>query len=127
MKRFLLAASAAAALSLGGCATTTTGTTTTIATIEADVQSAAASACSFVPTIATVASIIATLFPGGSATEAIVGTIAAQICSAVAAVPVAASGRLGATAAVYYPGTMIPIHGTFVSKSAGRLRARFHR
>lgn len=129
IRNCLLTATTVAGLAIGGCATTATTIPATIDTVEQDIQNAASHACQFVPTIATVASIIATLFPGGSATEAIVGTVASQICSAVAASPAAASARLGATASpvpVYYPGTTVEIHGTFESKSASRLR-RGHR
>lgn len=123
MKKLLASVALIGALGLGGCATTGGGAQPIIADItafEQSVQQVAVAACSFLPTTATVAGILSSLFPGVSTTEQLAATIAGQICNAV--VPVASSvsarKRLGAT--VYYPGTTIPIHGTFVGKTGVR-------
>jgi hypothetical protein len=111
----------AAALALAGCGTT--GNSTIISSIQAfeqAVQQDAAAACAFLPTTATVAGIVASLFPGVSVTEQIAAQVAAQICSAVtAASPAATGGRFGDTP-VYFPGTNVVIHGTFVSARGRR-------
>jgi hypothetical protein len=80
-KALVLAAMAAAALSLGACQTTGT-----VASIEAQVQSDSNLACSFIPTATTIASVIASL-AGAGAIVADAGTIAQSICSAIAAAP----------------------------------------
>jgi hypothetical protein len=98
------------ATSLAGCATTATD----IATIEAQIQADAKILCGFVPTISTVAQILAALFPSGGAVITAANAIASQICSAV----VSASPK--AAAVIYYPGTNVEIHGAFVG--AGRYR-----
>lgn len=99
---------------LASCGTTGNTLPASIAAIESAVQADASAICQFEPTLATVAQIISSLFPGGGAVDAIAAPIAQQICSAVTALPVPVAGRLR-TAIVYYPGTNIQIHGTFLS------------
>lgn len=80
-KALVLAAMAAGALSLGACQTTGT-----VSSIEAQVQSDAQLACSFIPTATTIGSVIASL-AGAGAVVADAGTIAQKICDAIAAAP----------------------------------------
>ena len=70
MKKLVLAL----LLSLGLVACNTTATT-----IETEVQTAATILCGFEPTIASIAAIITVAY-GGAATEAMVNTIATNIC-----------------------------------------------
>ena len=103
MQRNYIAFSLAVALattSLVGCATSpTTGLPTIdptlLATIETQVQQDAAAVCGFIPTIGTIASIVASLIPGGSAVVTIASDVAGQICTAVTPVqaPLAALGK----------------------------------
>ena len=83
MKRFVIIA--VAALALAGCGTTTG--------VDVDakikqVQEQTRFACSFVPTVETVAKIIAT-FTGGAAAVDAVGAAARGICAAVTTAPLA--------------------------------------
>lgn len=107
MKLAVIALTAAA---VAGCTTLPAS----VATIETEIQADASSLCQFEPTLATVAQIVTSLFPGAAAVEAIVQPVAQQICTAVVNAPIPASGKFGA-AVVYYPGTTIPIHGTFLA------------
>lgn len=88
-------------LALGGCATTGGIVAPTIASVQA----AAVAACSFLPTVATVASIIA----AGNPAVITAGAIAEAICSALAASK--SSARKRATVPVV--GNVV-IHGTYV-------------
>ena len=97
-----------AALSLGGCATTGTGGTTSVSSTAAQVQAAAVMVCGFLPTVASVSSILAALIPGGGAVEQLVASAADQICAAV--LP-AKSGKLGAKVPTVHG---IVVHGRFV-------------
>jgi hypothetical protein len=85
-------------LSMGGCTTTGAIDVTTI-------QQDAVLACGFLPTVGTVANIIAVGNPLLATAEA----VAAAICAAVA--PAKASGRLGAVAPQV---NGVTIHGRFV-------------
>lgn len=114
-----LALVVAASLSLGACATNpSTGKPTIdptqITDIENQVQKGAAAVCGFVPTLGTVASIIAT-FTGTSPIVGIVNQVVTSICNAV--VPAKASlrrgaHRFGATNAPTVNG--VPIQGYFI-------------
>jgi hypothetical protein len=84
MKKLLLLASLAAAVSLAGCGTTSTTLTNDIASIEAQVQADTNVLCGFVPTAATIAAFI----PGFGTIAASAATIAEGVCSAIAAAPV---------------------------------------
>jgi hypothetical protein len=114
----------AATLSLGACASSGTNTTpTSITSFEQIIQQDAQAICSFVPTLASVAAIVGAVVPGATADTTVASSIATQICTAVASVA-STSLKAGTTAApaIYYPGTMIPIHGTFVSKLKAKKR-----
>jgi hypothetical protein len=120
------------ALSIGLAACGTTGgltpaaVTTDLTTIETDIIGYAQSLCGFQPALSTVESIITTLYPAASVATVPEQAIAQTICSAVPPPPTvvpAAAGRFGA-AVVYYPGTYIQIHGTYVSLPVA---ARYHR
>jgi hypothetical protein len=91
------------ALGIVGCNTTTT-------TVEADVQTAAANLCGFVPELASIAAIITAAY-GGAATEAQVSTIAANVCKVVTP-----TTSTPAAEQWIYPDTNVVIHGKFVAK-----------
>lgn len=92
MRKFMLGAALAFFLAAGGCATSSTsGTTITVA----GVQAAAQTACGFLPTATSVASLL-TANPAVATAEA----VAAIICGAVTAATPLASGKLGATPTV---------------------------
>jgi len=109
-------------VSLGGCATDpTTGATTIdvaqITSIEAEVQKNAAIICGFVPTIGTVASVIASLV-GGSAVTTLATQAANAICGAVTPAKAQAM-RMGTRRLVVRRGTAptvngIPVEGYFI-------------
>jgi hypothetical protein len=97
----LKAAVLAAMISLGACATippVSTGGGVSIppsiggVTVQ-QIQDAAVKACKFVPTAQTVAGIIASFFPGGSAANDVVSVVVNSICSAIA--PTAAQAKFG--------------------------------
>lgn len=104
------------ALALGGCATSSTSTTDINSTIAA-VQSAAVTACKFLPTVSTVANLLTTGNAGGIAQTA--ESIAALICQAVAPAAVSSKLRdkLRVTSPTSSPITVngVVIHGRFVS------------
>ena len=101
MKKLVLAL----LLSLGLVACNTTATT-----IETEVQTATTVLCGFEPTIASIAAIITTAY-GGAATEAVVNTVATNICKAV----VAGNSTTPAAGQWVYPDTNVVIHGRFKS------------
>jgi hypothetical protein len=109
MRKFMLGAAMAAFIGLGGCATTSG----TIAV--ASVQTAAQTACGFLPTAASVASLL-TANPAVATAEA----VAAIICGAVAAVPPPAAGKLRGTptvtTTVVVNGKPVVITGTFTQQ-----------
>ena len=85
-----------------------------------DIVGYAEAACAFQPDIASVLAIVTALYPGAAIASVPEQAVASTICGAVSTVtpvPVTASGRLRAASPVYYPGTNIAIHGTFL-KSA---------
>lgn len=99
MKKLALALLIASTLSLGGCAGTLPPTV-------ASIQQLAVSVCGFLPTVATVASIIAAGNPLVATAEA----IANAICNAVT--PAKVSGRLRAVQPMV--GGVV-IHGRWVN------------
>jgi len=103
----LLKAVALAAL-LAGCNTTASSVVTAI-------QNAAVAACSFEPTAASVAAIITAAVGSTSVgTEALIATIAGNICKVVTTPALLSENK---TAAPWvYPGTNLPIQGGFVPK-----------
>jgi hypothetical protein len=103
----LLKAVALAAL-LAGCNTTASSVVTAI-------QNAAVAACSFEPTAASVAAIITAAVGSTSVgTEALIATVAGNICAVVTAPKPLSENK---TAAPWvYPGTNLPIQGGFVPK-----------
>ena len=104
----LLKAVALAAL-LAGCNTTASSVVTAI-------QNAAVAACSFEPTAASVAAIITAAVGSTSVgTEAIIATVAGNICKVVTA-PASSSEENKTAAPWVYPGTNLPIQGGFVPK-----------
>ena len=116
------------ALALGGCSSTSTLTpsslNTTITTVAADVISFARTICGFQPTIATAEAIITSLYPGASVATVPEQAIAQTICNSIPPPAVVAGGRLGAAAAVYYPGTHVAIHGAYVGRLGAHHRGR---
>lgn len=100
--KFLQAIALTGALLLGGCATTGSPST---ADIIAQVRQAAVATCGFLPTIETVAAIIA----AGNPTVVIAGTVASAICSAVTA-----STPLARRRGVLPTVNGVVIHGRFV-------------
>lgn len=104
MRKILLAS--AIALSLSGCATTG-GNPPDMNAIIAQIQQTTAQICSFVPTVETVAAIIAA-GSGGGATPAVVGvaSIANAICAAVTK---PAAARRGVPTV-----NGVPVNGSFV-------------
>ncbi len=112
MRKFLIAASAAASIGLGGCATTGGVTSPTdITSFIAQVQATTSAVCSFVPTVETVASVIgAVTGPAGAGIVATANGIASAICSAVA--PAKASGKLRAAQPTV---AGVAIHGRFLN------------
>ena len=123
MKKLFSTSAAVIALALGGCSSTSTVTptslNTTITTIAADVIGFARTICGFQPTIATAEAIITSLYPGASVATVPEQAIAQTICNSIPPPAVAAARRLGAGAAIVYPGTNIVIHGTYVGRSLG--------
>src|SRR5258705_8265851 len=119
----LALATALASASLAGCATDpTTGTTTIdvakVTSVEAEVQKNAAIICGFVPTLGTVASVIAS-FVGGGGVATIATQAANAICSAV--VPAKAmmvrrpGNRLAMRRGVAHPTVNgVPVEGYFI-------------
>lgn len=112
MRKFIL--TVVCALGLSGCAGTLAQITAAIPSTEVvnteiqQVQAIASQVCGFIPTVSTVANIIATL-TGTSAAVSSVTAIANSICSAVTA-PIA-RGKRGAVR----PSVRgVPIHGNFV-------------
>lgn len=94
MRKFMLATTFAALIALGGC--TAAQITQTAANIEGDIQASTAAACNIIPTVATIASIAATVFgqPNIAAlTIAAEQAIVSEICTAA---PPPASARLRA-------------------------------
>jgi hypothetical protein len=92
MRKMLAGVAIAASLTLGACATDpTTGLPTInqqeLASVEAQIQQDAAAACKFVPTVASVAAVIATFVNVGSVVD-LVNQSVIQICSAVSTAPV---------------------------------------
>lgn len=81
MRKTLIALSFAA--TLGGCAAGLDGKPTVDSNVQAQVQQAAASICGFVPTISTVASIVATFTTAGPVVD-LVSQVATAICDVVA-------------------------------------------
>lgn len=108
MRKLAILSVSAISLALGACSTTQTAN---IASEISLVQQAAVSACSFLPTTATVAAILSALIPGAAPIEQVAATTAQQICGAVSTVKL--GGRLGGTSA---PPTVngVPVHGRFV-------------
>ena len=102
MRKFLLAASLAAAFMLSGCATTGTNQ----ASFIEQVRQAAVAVCGFLPTVDTVGQIIL----AGNPAFITASAIANGICAAVANVP-PLSARKGAA-----PPTVagVVIHGRFI-------------
>jgi hypothetical protein len=95
-RKFIALATALAfgASSLGGCATNpATGQTgidpVALANLEVQIQQYTKAVCSFVPTLGTVAGVVAT-YVGQGAVVDIVAQVANSICQAVTAVPAAA-------------------------------------
>jgi hypothetical protein len=91
----LALAAAISTVSLGGCATDpTTGlptiSPTVLTSVEQDVQAGAAALCGFVPTIASVAGVVATFINGGTAVVNIATAATQAICNAVTAAPTTA-------------------------------------
>jgi hypothetical protein len=78
IRKLFFAAPVAVALALGGCATGSV-TATTVAATVAQVQQATILACNFLPTAATVASILS----GGNPLVSTASAIAQAICTAV--------------------------------------------
>lgn len=107
MKTLLLLA----ALTLGGCATT--GGTGDINAVIAAVQSATVAGCKFLPTINTVASLLA----AGNAIVQTVDSVASAICAAVQPAVVNPQLRraLNKTAPTPIVINGVVIHGRFVS------------
>jgi len=90
----------AAAVSLGGC--NEQQTAETIATV----QNATQVACSFVPTAASVANILAALYPAAVAPVGAATTVAQQVCDAVTA----KSAHRGAALAPTVAGVVVEGH-----------------
>jgi hypothetical protein len=97
LRKFMLAAPVAVALSLGGCAGVDT------ATVISQVQQAAVLACGFLPTAATVANILA----AGNPALQVASAVATAICTAVTA---KGARRGGAIPNV----NGVEVHGKFV-------------
>jgi hypothetical protein len=78
------------AVSLGSCTTSPTGVPTIdpqgLANVEVQIQQATANLCKFVPAVTSVAAVIATYVQAGAVID-LINQAAAQICSAVVAVP----------------------------------------
>ena len=100
MKKIMLLA----ALALGGC---TAAQQQTEAQVIAEIQQDAVLACSFLPTVNTVANILAAGVPGLS----VASSVAQAICSSVTAATTA--GALRANAAPTVAGVVI--HGRFTN------------
>jgi hypothetical protein len=127
MKKILLAGAMAGAIALAGCQTT--DLTSTVSSIEAQVQSDSNLFCSFIPTAASIASVIANLAaPGSGALVPDAATIANSICSAIANAPkptvqsarlrsLRMGGALGTPVTVgnlrLPGGSVVPITGSF--------------
>lgn len=92
MRKFLgLICAVTMTMSLGACATDpTTGLPTinqqALANVEAQIQNTAATVCKFVPTVASVAGVIAGFVQAGAVVD-LVNQAAGQICSAVSNAP----------------------------------------
>lgn len=104
--------------SLAGCATDpVTGTTTIdvakVSSIEADVQKNAAIICGFVPTIGTVASVIAS-FAGAGGIATIATQAANAICSAVVPAKMAGHRRLAMRRGTAPVVNGVPVEGYFI-------------
>lgn len=95
-----LASTMLAAVSLGGCDSQQTAETI------AQIQKGTQIACSFVPTAASVANILAALYPAAQAPVGAATEVAQQICSAVTA----KSARRGAPAVPTVAGVVVDGH-----------------
>ena len=92
MRKLLTVVAVAASCTLGACATNpTTGLPTIdqaqLAAVEARIQQSVATACKFVPTVDSVAAVVAG-FVGASTVIDLVNQVTSQICNAVVAAPV---------------------------------------
>jgi hypothetical protein len=83
MRKLVIALAVGASVALGGCATSPSGQPTIDPSIQTQIQNGTAAACGFVPTITTVASILAS-FVGGGPIVGVVGSTIKAICDAVA-------------------------------------------
>ncbi len=84
MKKLLFAASLLAATALGGCAgVTPSSLSASVAAFEAEVQADSNLVCGFIPTVATIASLI----PISSGVAPAAASVAEAVCAAIAAVP----------------------------------------
>ena len=91
------------ALGLVGCNNTAT-------TLESEIQAAASALCGFEPTVASIAAIITAAY-GGAATEAVVNTVASNVCKVVTT----ANSLVPAAGQWVYPNTTVVITGKFKS------------
>lgn len=121
MYKKLAALTVVGALTLGGCATNpTTGLPTIdptqLTTIETQVQQDAAQVCGFVPTIGTIAAIIASFVPGAAAVTTIATQVANQICAAVTPVKASLTSKTltRRTFGVLPSVNGVPIQGYFI-------------
>jgi outer membrane murein-binding lipoprotein Lpp len=112
MKKLLLPA--VVSLSLIGCTSTggLSNLPVEIQTLSSQTQAIAQAICKFVPTVATIGAVAASLFPGGGAIDTVANGVAAAICSAVAGTPV--------------PATPVPVTISASARKGGALKARIN-
>lgn len=125
MRRIMMGVALLGAISLGACSSTQVAQVDTeLAAAVTQAEAVTLELCSFQPTEATVMGVIAALFPGGAAINAVAQGVAQDICAAVAPAPVVAQlrrVRRGAAPLPAYvpevdPKTGVVIQGKFVAK-----------
>lgn len=115
----LALAAALSSASLVGCATNpVTGTQTIdvaqITAIEAEVQKTTAIVCGFVPTVGTIAGVVASFVPGGAAATTLATQVANAICSAVGPAKMSGHRRLAMRRGTAPVVNGVPIEGYFI-------------
>jgi len=109
MRKLMLGTALSAFITLGGC--TTNGTQPAGGITIQDVQNAAVAACSFLPTAASIASLLT-----ANPAVATASQVAALICEAVTAKPPASAKLRGPNAiTVVVNGKTVKIEGEFVA------------
>lgn len=117
IKRIVVLAAALGTLTLGACSTLN-NLPVQITTAASQTQEIAKALCAFEPTVATVAGVIAALYPNGGAIATVASGAASAICDAVTA----KSATLRSAAVPTVAGVII--EGRFITKSEQKAAKR---